>query len=1143
MQKTSNGVLYSASDIVSFMECAHSTTLSLQNLETPLDKTPDDEQAALIKKKGDEHEAAYLKQLMDQGYQVVNIKDVAGSLEARIKATKKAMKDGAQVIYQGALRIGSYIGFLDFMMRVDGRPSALGSYSYEAEDTKLARTPKATALVQLAYYSWLIDEVQKTTPVHMSIILGTKEKSRFRYADYARYFETQKKRFEAHVGLEAAARNTYPDPCSMCDTCKWRDGCDAQRLADDHLSQVANISKVQIIRLKEVGINTMEALAKQPERPEGARVSPQTYQKLHLQAVLQQKAKETGERYVELLDKDPEGVRGLFRLPEPNEGDMFFDMEGNPLEDGGLEYLFGIWLPRNKGKLRFKAFWAHDKPGEKKAFEKFIDFAMRRLKRYPKAHIYHYAPYERTAMQKLMCVHGTREAQVDNLFRLKKFIDLYQVVREGIRVSEPRYSIKNIEHFYLQARAGDVTNAGASIVYYERWKETGDPQLLQDIEDYNRDDVISTFELREWLLQFRDADMPWANQPKEVEGEEARKPLEIGEMTPTEERRVAYFQKLVENLPEDRSLWTLKQRVDELTYQLLDFHRREAKPEWWAMFARRDASVEDLINDAECIGGMTLDPNYPPEAVARSIKYTYTYPPQDTKLRSGVSVTRCDDGSTLSNLEVFPDENRVTFTLGRTRGTPPDVLSIGPGSPISARPMEEALFRFADEAVKGGGHYKAIEAFLAREYPSIAGVEPGQPLVPEDDASVESIIKAVSGMQDSYLFLQGPPGAGKTHTASHVITALLEQGYRVGISSNSHHAINNLLKAVEKVAVKQNVPVLGIKKSSKGDGEYESERGYVDEGESVYITNGYTNEYVLEFGANLIAGTAWLFSLPDMDQKLDFLFIDEAGQVSLANMMAMGTSAKNLVLLGDQMQLAQPSKGIHPGVSGESSLDYLLEGRSTIPMEKGIFLAETYRMHPEVCRFISEAVYDGRLKANTSTHGQKLVLNDIAHPAIRENGISYVPVTHKGCAQDSEEEAEVIAQLLDNLLTQSYRDKAGNVRPLTLDNILIVAPYNMQVNRLKRHLPAGARVGTVDKFQGQEAEVVLVSMATSDADTMPRNIEFLFSKNRLNVAISRAKSLAVMVASPELMAISCKTPEQLNLVNTLCWVTSMSQAQ
>lgn len=181
---------------------------------------------------------------------------------------------------------------------------------------------------------------------------------------------------------------------------------------------------------------------------------------------------------------------------------MFFDMEGDPLEDGGLEYLFGLYVI-DDGAERFVPFWAHDRRQEKQAFEAFMDFVAERLRRHPDAHIYHYAPYEATALKKLMSLHGTREAEVDHLLRAGKLVDLYRVVREGLRISEPSYSIKYVERFYLPRRAGEVTNAGASIVYYERWKATDEPRLLQDIADYNRDDVISTWRLRDWLCGIR----------------------------------------------------------------------------------------------------------------------------------------------------------------------------------------------------------------------------------------------------------------------------------------------------------------------------------------------------------------------------------------------------------------------------------------------------------------------------------------------------------------------------------------------------------------------------------------------------------------------------------------------------------------
>jgi uncharacterized protein len=285
----------------------------------------------------------------------------------------------------------------------------------------------------------------------------------------------------------------------------------------------------------------------------------------------------------------------------------------------------------------------------------------------------------------------------------------------------------------------------------------------------------------------------------------------------------------------------------------------------------------------------------------------------------------------------------------------------------------------------------------------------------------------------------------------------------------------------------------------------------------------------------LVAGTAWLLARPEADQQFDYLFVDEAGQVSLANLAAMGACARNIVLLGDQMQLGQPIQGVHPGRSGESSLEYLLDGHATVPPERGVFLPITWRMCPDVCRFISEAVYDGRLFPEEMNAHQRLVLGAKPHPALQPTGVVFWPMDHTGCGQKSPEEADEIERIYQSLLKQSWIDRSGKKRRITPDDILVVAPYNLQVNLLKRVLPDTARVGTVDKFQGQEAAVSLISMTTSSEADLPRHLEFLFSKNRLNVAISRARCLSVVVANPKLLDTRCRTPAEIALVNTLCW--------
>jgi uncharacterized protein len=562
---------------------------------------------------------------------------------------------------------------------------------------------------------------------------------------------------------------------------------------------------------------------------------------------------------------------------------------------------------------------------------------------------------------------------------------------------------------------------------------------------------------------------------------------------------------------------------------VLDFHRRAAKPEWWSMFARSEKEEEELIDDPECIGCIEMVGH--PEPIKRSLLYTYRFPEQEFKFKTGDGCLRADTLDGAGTIEEVDDKSCILrLKLGNTKRLP-ERLSIIPTGPISTEVLKEALYRFADSIISGNGRYQAIVDFLRRERPRMKGQREGSSIVSPGGDLIKEVIDAASRLDRSYLFIQGPPGAGKTYTGSHLITALIKMGFRVGVSSNSHKAINNLLASVEKRAQEQVLRFTGVKKSSAGDPEsFFNGKLILDEKDK---------QAVIGSRAQLLAGTAWLFSDPDLDQALDYLFVDEAGQVALANLVAMGTSAKNIILLGDQMQLQQPIQGIHPGHSGESALDYLLQGEATISDDRGVFLPLTWRMHEDICRFISEAVYDERLRPAAGTERQRLVLGPQAHPALGQTGIRFLPVDHEGCSQRSEQEAELVREIYTDLLKQFYMDDKGRHR-LEAKDILVVTPYNMQVNLLKQRLPDGARVGTVDKFQGQEAQVVIVSMATSSGEDLPRYMEFLYSKNRLNVALSRARCLAILVANPRLLTINCNTVEQMKLVNTLCWVESYS---
>jgi len=1104
-----NSLIFSATDLVNFLGCRHATYLDRRNLDAPVEFRAEDPLLALLQDKGLAHERQYLGSLESAGKEVVEISSQGSMIERRAQ-TIQAMRAGAEVIYQGALSANQWQGYADFLVRVPGE-SVLGTYRYESVDTKLSRMAKPTHALQLSVYSMLLAAEQGAAPEHMCVVLGDNQELSLRVADMRYYFGAARERFEQF--LDAPPVASVGEPCGHCGVCRWSEHCEAEWERIDHLSLVASMTRSQRAKLEAEGISTMSALGALDASVRVPGIPPVVLARIRNQAHLQVAKRADGKNRHRLLEA-VEG-RGFARLPRPNPGDLFFDMEGDPLFDGGLEYLFGF-AHTVGGKPVFVTFWGHTRADEKRAFEQAVDFIMAQVAVYPDAYVYHYASYEESALKRLAMLHGTRESEVDQLLRTFKLVDLYQVVREGIQVSEPSYSIKNLETFYMEARSGEVTSAGASMVVYEQWRQLQDARLLQEIADYNQADCRSTLLLRDWLLSLRPDGVAWYT----AERDEDEDPARTARRNDAELRARTTIASLLvapaEELP-----------FRELVGHLLEFHRRENKPSYWAMFSRQEMSEEELIDDRECIGELRRDPSAPPYAIKRSLVHTFLFPPQDFKMRAGSRPQRAatleDAGEVVS---IDEDAGRICLKIGNKAAPYEAAFSLIPEGPLDAAVLRDAVYRYADTVVAGGADYSAISSILKRDRPRVRGLKGGADIIPAGVEIVGGAVSTILRLDQSHMLVQGPPGTGKTFLSASAVVELLSKGRRVGVASNSHRAINNLLAEIERQATERGFQFRGAKKCS--DDEHRLNGSL--------IVDLFDNAAVSAGNYDLIAGTVWLFARPEFDQSLDTLFIDEAGQVSLANVVAMGVSARNIVLVGDQMQLGQPIQGAHPGDSGQSALEFVLGDMATVPLDRGIFLPVTRRMHPDVCRFISEAVYDGRLKAEDRNAAQGIVLSNGPDPALRASGISWAPVAHEDCSQKSEEEATRIAELYTSLLGQRWTNRDGVTEPIGVQDILVVSPYNMQVNLLKSVLPASARVGTVDKFQGQEAAVVLVSMTTSTAEDISRGLEFLYSRNRLNVAISRARCLAVVVASPRLLEAPCTTIEQMKLVNTLCFV-------
>jgi uncharacterized protein len=535
----------------------------------------------------------------------------------------------------------------------------------------------------------------------------------------------------------------------------------------------------------------------------------------------------------------------------------------------------------------------------------------------------------------------------------------------------------------------------------------------------------------------------------------------------------------------------------------------------------------ELIDDPDCLGGLTRTARAP-QRVKQSFAYEYSFDGrQETKVRAGEKCSFAHDWSmnaTVAELDL--DAGLALLIVSNRQGPPPDRLSVAPEELTLGKVLAGAVERVVSRWWATGRLPGQLEDLLFRRRPRFLR-NPEGPIIPEGAGTLEGSIAAVLDMRSTSLCVQGPPGSGKTYSGARMIVALLRQGKRVGITSNSHRAINVLLSEAWQAALAAGLHVRAAKVCKEEDQMEGLPSGFCQ------IASG-RDLFEAEDLPQLIGGTAFAFTCEAAESTLDYLFVDEAGQVSLANLVAMAPAAQNVVLLGDQMQLGQPIQGSHPGESGLSALEYLLQGQATVPPDFGIFLSLTWRLHPQLCSFISGAVYEDRLECEPHTIERVLVGG--GHPPewlARTAGLIYEPVEHDGNVYESVEEEDRIAELVRDLLGLRLRTGNGVDRALTHADILVVAPYNLQVRRLARRL-APVRVGTVDKFQGQEAAVVIFSMCASSGDASPRGVEFLFSRNRLNVAISRAQTLAIVVASPTLVQTSCSSIKQIRLVNVYC---------
>ncbi|WP_298037373.1 bifunctional RecB family nuclease/DEAD/DEAH box helicase [uncultured Microbacterium sp.] len=1123
-------VIFSASDLKAAAECefAWARAIDAKLGRVPVVDEPEDATLERAARLGDRHEervlAAYRESLgADAVHEVSKVSSAdPAALRAVVDETIAALRSDARLVFQAAFSTDEFVGFADFLLRDDdGR--------WRVQDSKLARTARVTALMQLAAYVDQLDGLGIPRSDEVDLLLGDGTTSTHRVEDLLPLFHVRRARLRALIADRdvpagaAGAPLAWGDDrgdlavmaCGRCATCTEQ--VDAAR----DLLMVARMRPVQRTRLRAAGIRTIDDLAVAEVAPRG--MNADVFAALRAQARLQLQAESGDEPTFEVYHPG-----AIHTLPRPSHGDIFFDFEGDPLyteqtaerpPQWGIDYLFG-WVDNAD---QYTPLWAHSFDEERRALETFLDFIAARRAAHPDMHIYHYAPYETAHLVTMAARYGVREGEVDRLLREGVFVDLYPLVLRTVRVGSRSYSIKKLEPLYMGAdvRTSDVQKGDDSIVQYVAAREllaAGEPaeaqSVLDDLADYNRYDCVSTRRLRNWLIELAQKSGVVPAPPDQNE-EFVYEPSQ---------RSVALLADAESDVESGGT-----GEAHRVAAAALDYYPREAKAFWVGHFQRlrEPVAMWDQTRDVVHIdaGSSTLRRDWSVEegrrVMSREIEVRGEVSP-GTTLGEGAQPFALYpspapfDAETVSRAVHVPRVVAVSEVLddgylivesavdGQTWDELP--IALTPAAPPRVVSLQGAIDEWADalHAATPGFPRDAATDILRRLEPRTLS---GRGIPEAAGDTIDAIVRAVRDLDHSYLAVQGPPGTGKTYTGSHVIARLVrEHGFRIGVVAQSHTIIETLLERV----IEAGVPAGQVAKAPKDRN--------ADPAYTVIPKAGMASFLHERAGQGVVVGgTAWDFSnISRVDRRgLDLIVVDEAGQFSLASTIAVAAGAKNLLLLGDPQQLPQVSQGAHPEPVDTSALGWVMNGEAVVRPEHGYFLPCSWRMHPAVAEPVSRLSYAGQLASAPGT--ERRAIEGI------EPGLHVVPVRHRGNATESPEEAAEVVRLVRELLGLSFSDidPVTPVRPLVEEDIIVVAPYNAQKQLVIDALAAaglsGVPVGTVDNFQGKEAAVSITTLAASSGRDAPRGPEFLLLQNRLNVAISRAQVAAYLVHSPALL--------------------------
>ena len=1205
MQKIDASVVLSPTDLANHLACKHMSWLNYRAMTGG--KRPskeEDELSEILRKYGTAHESAYLDALKTQlsaiNRSVINLdadRDLSApytvaALEERAKLTADKLFAGPDAVYQPTFfkqenNIG-WVGRADFLVATD-LPSKLGNYSFEPEDTKLARIAKVNAVLQLCSYAEHLTAIQGVEPEFIHVVTGSSKEGKvsIRLSEVSAYFRHVKNVLQQEV-INEFIEHSEPVPVENCTMCRWNKDCTSWWRERDHLSFVAGLQNGHREALNAHGISTLKELATSEDSISISDIDEEALHRIRRQAQLQYTTRVKRETDPKALPEVEfllplKDFRGFNLLPEPNPGDLYYDIEGHPYRtDEGLEYLHGFSWQDTDGSFHYKEIWAHDADQERQALIEVLDFINERrsIPGFEKMRVYHFGHYETSALRRLATRYATRETELNALLRERVFCDLSRVVTQSMRIGVESYSIKKLEQLYNFDRTDTVSDGGLSIVFYEKWLQSvgteefgseGDVAVLRELAKYNMNDCFSTNELRNWLeVQRLALESQLADDPNELR-KLIRPDLQvaIGDDGNIGQGLVAQLNSLrFDSELSEETIETHKHRW--LMADLLDFHKREQAVDTYEFINLLTMENDELFDSPSALAGLkfveqldsgttksakfgfkstrrfTFDPTQITKiGVGSNLTSSAFWPPREEGMASGAA-------GTAKVVAIDLDNGTVDLDIRSETAEFINPTSVFEQEYFSKAQFEDALIEFA-KLVNEEDHssYQCAHDILNLRPPRFINEFNLRDISENLLVTPSEIAHAIHHLNNSYLVIQGPPGTGKTYSSANAILELVKCGHRIGITANTHAAAHQLLGEISRFAshhgFNDQTPLRVAVKPKDG----ESLPDFNEVGVDLKIVKDAKKIAASLAEFDIVVGTSFLFSNAAMRKSVDTLIIDEAGQLSLADSLAVSLAARNTVLVGDPQQLKQPTRASHPGTSGLSGLEHINQGHDVVPSNYGILLRTTRRMHPDIAKFISEQVYEGKLESDPPCANQQIGTGGL----VSGSGLFWVPVAHEGCSVRSIREVNAIVQIYESVLGKQFTDKNGKTRLIEPRDIFVIAPYNAQVQELRRQLIASSvascfgatddlllqRVGTVDKAQGSEAPIVLVSYTSSSANDIPRNFEFLYSKNRFNVAVSRAQAITVVVASPELLNVNCKTINQVRLANMLCRYVEMAK--